>query len=316
MAKTKNTPIRISNAFVPISRPGRTSLDAEGRSPSRFWSATSISCWTPVEFLVAWERSSADVGTEVTPRAASTCPSARGTTSQAIKRDQPDKSEIVDRHANALRDAASAECFDPGRIAAASTKPRKTSATTSRSFQMPTLTTAMPRMTSAETATRRAVSARSARERSSGSGLTSCSPLPVPRSRNPDCSHDRFRLRRGQSTPVTREGGIATKLLSVEHGSKRQVVTEFRGNVRGLTAEPLVSRVTIEKGAPEDQPSAITSLFARYGMDVEVMAMQSGGSRGCCRGWSRLRSSGRSPHSLRRSARRSARARETTRTRS
>ena len=41
-----------------------------------------------------------------------------------------------------------------------------------------------------------------------------------------------------------------------------------------MTAEPRVSSVTIEKGAPKDQPSAIKSLFARYGMDVEVMAVR------------------------------------------
>ena len=69
-------------------------------------------------------------------------------------------------------------------------------------------------------------------------------------------------------------------MLSVDTAGKTQVFLEFRGNVSRVTAEPLVSSVTIEKGAPEDQPSAITSLFARYGMDVEVMATQGGGSPG------------------------------------
>ena len=44
-----------------------------------------------------------------------------------------------------------------------------------------------------------------------------------------------------------------------------------------MTAEPLVSSVTIEKDAPEAQPSAITSLFARYGIDVEVVASKERG---------------------------------------
>lgn len=41
-----------------------------------------------------------------------------------------------------------------------------------------------------------------------------------------------------------------------------------------MTAEPLVSSVTIEKGAPEGQPAAIESLFAHYGMEIKVMAVQ------------------------------------------
>ena len=176
MAKTKNTPIRISNAFAADLEAGRTSLDAEGRSRSRFWSATSISCWTPVEFLVAWERSSSRGRNRGNAESRFDLPEGSGHDEPGEQGDQPDNGQIVDRHTNALRDAPPSERLDPGRIAAASTKPRNTSATTSRSFQMPTPTTAMPRMTSAQTATRRAASASSLRGGRAGP-THNCSPL-------------------------------------------------------------------------------------------------------------------------------------------
>jgi hypothetical protein len=39
-----------------------------------------------------------------------------------------------------------------------------------------------------------------------------------------------------------------------------------------VTAEPLVSSVTVESDVPEGERSAIKSLFAHYGLDVEVAA--------------------------------------------
>ena len=53
LANTKKIPITTSNAFRPNSTPGRTRLDADGSSCSRFCNPTRSSCCTPVELSAA-----------------------------------------------------------------------------------------------------------------------------------------------------------------------------------------------------------------------------------------------------------------------